>query len=1643
MGYNITEIDGVIVQPTHRFPVEVFPEAHNLNDTLIHLGKLDVTQLPEDVMLDSEHQSDPHTMTIDGRDVSSDGSKLDTIEVGAQVNNLTNGQAQSLTSGLHSGWHHHDDFYFRKTEISTSGGSSVHWGNLTNIPSTFPATPHTHDDRYYTESEIDGIISNYYTKTELDNGQLDNRYYTESEITTLLSTKSDVGHIHDDRYYTESEIDVKLSAAAYGIAGAVDTFNDLPVSSDPGDIYIVRAATDYQHEGFWRWNGTIWEFLAKNEGAYLHDDLSGLNDGDYIHLDTNQYAILTDNQNASSLHIHDDRYYTETEINTIISNYSLNTHNHDDWYYRESEIDTLLSGKSNIGHIHDDRYYTETEINTLLSGKSNIGHIHDDRYYTEIELQTDGGSFVHWGNLTNVPTEFNPVDHNHDDRYYTEIELQTSGSAQIHWDNLTDVPNFQSNHNHDDRYYTETEIDTIISNYYTKNELNNGQLDNRYFTETEITTNYYNKTQTDTLLLGKSNVGHIHDDRYYTESEITANYYSKTQLNNGQLDDRYFTETEITTNFYSKNQLDTGQLDNRYYTETEINTLLDSKSNIGHTHVESEITDLDKYTQLEIDNLLSNKSDVGHIHDDRYYTEGEVDSMIAAASFGITGSVDTYDDLPTPTDDGVIYIVKTTTTQGDEGFYQWNGAWSYLAPNTGTTTHNSLSDLNTGNYIHLTPTQFDGLTGGNNTSLHLHDDRYYTELEVDTLISNYYTKNELNNGQLDNRYYTESEITTLLSGKSDINHIHDDRYYTENEVDTLITDAINAIPQVTHESLPDLGNDDHPQYTAHAQNEIITGNWDFTNGKLVVPNAAALPTGSYVGEVFWVTATSEMYGWTGTEWKPVSSAGTSVYANNTLSSNSVMVGDDGQRGIKESPVTISSSGSVDGVDYLHISRTGDTWMRLDHPSGSDLGTILVYKYVGASTTMILSDLDDGPIFRLQQTGNGSESSPQYRSEISMSNRNSNLIFNTGGTNRFEVESNGTLRSLNTSYESLVTSDDDIPNKKYVDQNIISDHGGLSGLGDDDHTQYLNEVRHDSLPSDNPHNVTITQAIAEDSGTDITTAELELLSDGSDITLHTHDSRYYTESEITTFLSGKSDINHIHDDRYYTETESDNKYSVIGHSHNDLYYTEGEVDTLLSNKTDVGHTHDDRYFTETEITTNYYNKTQTDSLIQAASFGITGSVDTFADLPTPVDDGVIYIVKQTVGSDEEGFYQWSSGSWTFLANNTGTTNHNSLPDINTGDYLHLTLIEYNDLTDGGNTLLHTHDSRYFTETEITTLLSGKSDVGHIHDDRYHTKSYINSNFYTVSQLNNGQLDNRYYRESEIDALLAGKSDVGHNHDDRYYTESETDSLLSGKSNTGHNHDDLYYRETEVDTFLNGKSDAGHVHDDRYFTENELSSITDSSSGADIIGATPISGGTANTVQGILEELKNDLNSSASSLDDAYNNGREITVDNQAVKLNSTSSTDAPLELTNRSSTPSTNLNSGQVAVIDNELFIYDGGRSKWLSPSKILNFALNNNSNGKLLSLPGRMRDWNSGARMVKDGTITSATIKTSNTVTKDFSILVNQSTIGTLTTDANGDYLNKTLNIDFSEGDIIQIYVESGGSPAFDPSVILEICWRK
>ena len=58
----------------------------------------------------------------------------------------------------------------------------------------------------------------------------------------------------------------------------------------------------------------------------------------------------------------------------------------------------IKSQITDFEHNHDDRYYTESEIDTKLSGKSDTGHNHDDRYFRTTGDLIDPTEFRDWMN---------------------------------------------------------------------------------------------------------------------------------------------------------------------------------------------------------------------------------------------------------------------------------------------------------------------------------------------------------------------------------------------------------------------------------------------------------------------------------------------------------------------------------------------------------------------------------------------------------------------------------------------------------------------------------------------------------------------------------------------------------------------------------------------------------------------------------------------------------------------------------------------------------------------------------------------------------------------------------------------------------------------------------------------------------------------------------------------------------------------------------------------------------------------------------------------------------------------------------------------------------------------------------------------
>jgi hypothetical protein len=98
-------------------------------------------------------------------------------------------------------------------------------------------------------------------------------------------------------------------------------------------------------------------------------------------------AVITTDSRLSDArtpisHTHDDRYYTETEMNTLLAgkqasgSYAPATGIAPSAITGTAVITTdsrLSDARTPTTHTHDDRYYTETEMNTLLAGKQASG----------------------------------------------------------------------------------------------------------------------------------------------------------------------------------------------------------------------------------------------------------------------------------------------------------------------------------------------------------------------------------------------------------------------------------------------------------------------------------------------------------------------------------------------------------------------------------------------------------------------------------------------------------------------------------------------------------------------------------------------------------------------------------------------------------------------------------------------------------------------------------------------------------------------------------------------------------------------------------------------------------------------------------------------------------------------------------------------------------------------------------------------------------------------------------------------------------------------------------------------------------------------------------------------------------------------
>lgn len=152
--------------------------------------------------------------------------------------------------------------------------------------------------------------------------------------------------------------------------------------------------------------------------------------------------------------------------------------------------------------------------------------------------------------------------------------------------------------------------------------------------------------------------------------------------------------------------------DDRYYTESEINTKLNDKANSSHTHGNSDITGID-----------GSKITTGTI-DLARLPQGALERLTVVA------------------DDTVRFKLTSSTIQkGDTVKVTSTGKMYYVVDETKLSTEAGYEVYATGTAASVPWSGVTGKPGTYTPSSHTHDDRYYTETEIDTKLK---TKSNMN-----------------------------------------------------------------------------------------------------------------------------------------------------------------------------------------------------------------------------------------------------------------------------------------------------------------------------------------------------------------------------------------------------------------------------------------------------------------------------------------------------------------------------------------------------------------------------------------------------------------------------------------------------------------------------------------------------------------------------------------------------------------------------------------------------------------------------------------------------------------------------------------------------------------------------------
>ena len=1126
----------------------------------------------------------------------------------AEYNNLSESEKNSTTVAYFitdaddlSHGHENKDFLDNLSARSIAIGNKVQTfdgaHDLSYSISDIGAAPasHTHDDRYYTETEANNKFApkshshdNYATTSDLS---------TEvGKLNTAISKKSDSGHKHDD-YLTKLE--------------AEESFEGVDTSISNINTQITGLQTS---------------LAGKSDKTHNHND-------DY----------------APKSHNHDDIYYTDDEVDNLLAGKSDSGHNHNDKYYTESEIDKKITGlqaeiDADVKTEKERAMGVEDALQAAIDSKAPSSHTHDDRYYTESEMNTKLAAKADTNHGTHVPT---PQTANNAKFLRNDNSWQTVTPA-----NIGAAP---SSHNHNDSYYTKTEINTEIDNI---NETINTK-----------------EAALQASINGKAPSSHNHDDRYYTETEMDGKLKTITDS---------ISSNVSTLNSAIATAKSSAISESKSYTNTAIANLVDSAPEAMNT-------------LNELAEAISNHKD-----DYEAYVSTVSSSIATAKAEAIAEAAKKDTALHTTISAEIDADVKVEKERAEAAENALQAAINGKAP-----------------------------------SSHTHDDRYYTESEINTKLAG---KADSSHGNhvpatqtASNKTFLRNDntwatVTPANIGAAPSSHTHDDRYFTETEMNGKIEDinetintnvatlqaSINGKAPSSHGNHVAYGTCSTAAATAEKAVSVSDSNWKLTTGcivaikfttsntagnvKLNVNSSGAYPiwynNAEYTGTGNAYTGYANRtitYMFNGTHWVWITGG---YDANNTYTNASLGQGYvtcDTAESTVAKVGTLSSYGLITG-GVVSVKFTYNV------PASATLninskGAKAIY-FRGAAITAGIIKAGDIATFIYNDS--------QY--QLIAIDRWQNDIANHNHDGRYytEAEINTKISDINNTISSEVATLTAEVNKKLN----ISDHGTHLALGTTSSTafrgDYGNTAYNHSQAAHAPSNA--------QKNSDITKAEIEAKLTGS-ITSHNHDGSYYTKTNIDTKIANINDT---------------------------INTKETTLQAAIDGKAPSNHTHN-------QINSRGNVTAETENNRPAVN-GLSMSCVYNNGYPTPYGN----VMTMKGGGDGQLLIGWSgtngahAPAYIRSKRDTSTANWSDWAQI----YTTANKPTVSDI--GAAPSSHTHDDRYFTETEANNAFAPKS---HNHDDRYYTETEINGK---IEDINETIAE----KEAALQASINGKAPSSH-------------------------------------------------------------------------------------------------------------------------------------------------------------------------------------------------------------------------------------------------------------------------------------------